>query len=293
MSSPFNLFSGSEYGEWRACKLGNYPVSVRELQIELGSAGLSAEHLSSIDERLAKANILFYRLTESVSNINNWVLGLARQLNLQSIDDNLCAGNDAISEIGTGRSGTATEYIPYTSKPLSWHTDGYYNAPSGQVRSILMHCVRPAEKGGENAFLDYELAYILLRDENPRFIEALMKPDVFRIPANIQNGVVVRPEYSGPVFSVNDDGSLHMRFSARAKNIVWKDDLTTRNAVEFLLNLLAQKSPYILRYRLNTNEGIISNNILHNRTAFQEAEVMEQRRLLLRARFHERISINQ
>ncbi|MEE9493789.1 MAG: TauD/TfdA family dioxygenase [Gammaproteobacteria bacterium] len=266
---------------------------MQKLQIEVGSGGLSAENLLIISDRLVKTNILFYRLTESVSDINSWVLGLANQLNLHSIDGNLCAGNDAISEISTGGSGAATEYIPYTNKPLSWHTDGYYNMPSEQVRAILMHCVRPAEKGGENAFLDHELAYILLRDESPRFIQALMESDVFRIPANVQNGVVIRPEYSGPVFSVNDDGSLHMRFSARAKNIVWKDDLTTRNAVDFLLNLLAGKSPYILRYRLNANEGIISNNILHNRTAFQEVEAREQRRLLLRARFHDRISINQ
>ena len=61
-------------------------------------------------------------------------------------------------------------YIPYTNRPLNWHTDGYYNRPEEQVRGIVMHCAAESASGGENLFLDQEIAYILLRDADSRFI---------------------------------------------------------------------------------------------------------------------------
>ena len=73
---------------------------------------------------------------------------------------------------------------PYTNRPLSWHTDGYYNAPEDRIRSFILHCCRNAERGGESALLDPEIAYIRLRDENPRFIAALMHDEAMTIPAN-------------------------------------------------------------------------------------------------------------
>ena len=51
-----------------------------------------------------------------------------------------------------------------------------------------MHCVSPAKSGGENSYLDPEIAYILMRDENPDYIAALMQDDVMMIPANEIDG---------------------------------------------------------------------------------------------------------
>jgi len=43
----------------------------------------------------------------------------------------------------------------------------------------------------------------------------------------------------------------------------------------------------VLRYRLQAGEGLISNNALHNRTAFEDGAA--HKRLLYRARFFDRI----
>jgi hypothetical protein len=43
------------------------------------------------------------------------------------------------------------------------------------VRGLILHCVQSAATGGENQLLDHEIAYILLRDENPDHIRALSR----------------------------------------------------------------------------------------------------------------------
>ena len=78
-----------------------------------------------------------------------------------------------------------------------------------------------------------------------------------------------------------------MRYSARKKNIQWRDDDITRAAREFLKEILADENGPVIRYRLQAGEGLISNNVLHNRTAFEEEP--GRGRLIFRARFYDRI----
>ena len=76
-----------------------------------------------------------------------------------------------------------------------------------------------------------------------------------------------------------------MRYTARTRSIVWKDNTSTVAAVRFLEQLLADDSSLVLRYRLAAGEGLICNNVLHNRTAFRDNEQGGARRLLYRARY--------
>jgi hypothetical protein len=108
------------------------------------------------------------------------------------------------------------------------------------------------------------------------------------IPANHENGREIRPSRSGPVFSFDPaTGALQMRFTARKKHIVWRDDATTRAAIAHLNALLADESGPVLHHRLRPGQGIISNNVLHNRDAFTDSPGRE--RLLYRARFFDRL----
>jgi len=117
-----------------------------------------------------------------------------------------------------------------------------------------------------------------------------MQPDVMTIPANIEGGSQVREARSGPVFSVEKrDGSLHMRYTARTRSIVWKDDRDTRMAVGLLAEVLASDSEYVFNHRLRAGQGIICNNVLHSRGAFVDAAQGGRARLLYRARYHDRI----
>jgi alpha-ketoglutarate-dependent taurine dioxygenase len=218
------------------------------------------------------------------------LVAFGRQLGLRRLDGNLCADEDKITSLQVVETGRHKTYIPYTNKRLSWHTDGYYNPPERQIRGMLLHCVENAAEGGVNQLLDHEWAYIHLRDQNPAYISALMHPQAMTIPPNTAEGDELRGEQTGPVFSVMPDNqSLHMRYSARTRNVAWREDTVTQEAQACLTEFLASNSPYIIQYRLQPGEGVITNNVLHNRTAFKD-EAQGKHRLLYRARYYDRIA---
>ena len=290
-ANPFDLSEIAVYGAWRERKLGIAPSGLEELMLELDDAArLDSAVRRAMLERLARANMVIYKLRDPASQSKQLLRQLGRQLGLERLDRNLCADEDGISTLRVVDRRSEGEYIPYTNMRLNWHTDGYYNHPDAQIRGVILHCVQPAKEGGENAFMDHEIAYMQLRDENPDYVRALMEPDAMIIPANIQNGIEIRPEQGGPVFSVDTGGHLHMRYSARARNIVWKDDPTTRAAAECLLNLFQVDSPYIFRHRLEAGQGIVSNNALHCRTEFKHDSGSDCGRLLYRARYFDRVT---
>jgi hypothetical protein len=110
------------------------------------------------------------------------------------------------------------------------------------------------------------------------------------IPENALETATQRPAVTGPVFSVNADGTLHMRYTARTRSIEWKDDATTRAAVAFIEELLAPPVPYAFHVRLEAGQGIVCNNVLHNREAFTDDPASGQERLLWRARYRDRVA---
>ena len=90
-----------------------------------------------------------------------------------------------------------------------------------------------------------------------------------------------------------------MRFSARARHVVWSERARAAGVRECILGLIDAGDVPVVRYRLAPNEGIVCNNVLHNRAAFEDAGSSEdggvsrgQGRRLLRVRYHDRININ-
>jgi len=111
---------------------------------------------------------------------------------------------------------------------------------------------------------------------------------VMMIPANVRkDGEVIRPDRYGPVFSLTADGNLHMRYTARTRSIKWKQNRAAREAVALLHEYLHTDSPYIYRGTLQSGQGLISNNVLHDRSGFEEDD--EHKRLLYRMRYYQRI----
>ncbi len=287
--SPYSLDHADAYHQWREAKLTDYPLSAAQLMVPVADPfDLSVQEKADLLARFCQANMAFYRITSGDIADKEVIRSLGAQFGLHSLDNNLRSDEDSISSLRIMPQADGTHYIPYTNKPLNWHTDGYYNTPAEQVRGIVMHCVSEAGEGGGNCYLDPEIAYLLLRDENPEYIRAFMQPDAMTIPANIEDGIEIRPVQSGPVFSIDPaNGSLHMRYTARTRSIEWRDDKITHAAAGFLNRLLNSDLPYIIRYKLAPGEGIICNNVIHSRDAF--GDTAGQERLLYRARFHERI----
>jgi alpha-ketoglutarate-dependent taurine dioxygenase len=280
----------TRYQEWRNAKLAGYPVNVHELFVEIGGLGrLSQTEQAAVRARCRRCNMAIYQCRDPAAD-RLAVARFAARFGLRHLDFHLCANADGVSEISVAEEGVRTGYAPYSNRSLSWHTDGYYNDPARQVRAVVLHCAESSAAGGENALLDPEIAYIRLRDANPAFITALQHPECMTIPANTgdDGGNEIRPAVTGPVFSRNPrDGALQMRYSARKRNIQWRDDPLTRDAITCLTELLTAADGPVLRHRLQAGEGLISNNVLHNRTTFDDGP--GQRRLLYRARFYDRI----
>ncbi len=291
MSSPFDLDDASAYAEWRQRKLDTAPRRIEDIVVEIGDPRrLSFAERDRLLALNAVANMAIYVGKTGRDPDKEIPRKLGAQLGLKTLDSHWLTDDDAISPIsvrGAEERGERREFIPYTDKPIKWHTDGYYNTPERTVRGLLLHCVESAANGGENQLLDHEIAYILLRDENPDYIRALSAPDAMTIPPRTDEGGIARPEQPGPVFSVNADGTLHMRYTARTVSIAWKADAATQAAKAALERILATPTPWTLRGRLEPGMGLVCNNVLHDRAGFTETPA--RRRLLYRARYYERV----
>lgn len=289
--SPYSLANSTAYGQWRERKLACYPASSADLRVSLADPGkpTTAEYNTMLN-RLDSFNMVVYAPPPSGGvdgdAAKDILYALGSRFGLKHLDSNLCADEDSISVLSV-TEGAHGHYIPYTDRLLSWHTDGYYNPPGRQIRAMALYCVEAAADGGDNRLMDPEIAYILLRDENPDYIDALMHPDAMLIPENDMGNGEIRPAQGGPVFSINgNDGHLHMRYTARTRSIKWRDDETTRAAIGFLSEVMADGSPYVFSHRMAAGEGILCNNVLHNRSAF--IDDADHKRLVLRARFYDR-----
>lgn len=286
--SPFRLDSETAWRRWREEKIARYPASVDALIVEVKDPrALSAAERQALQQRCARASMAIY--ASPVRDADKEILRLlGAQLGLQQLDANWLADEDGVSQVTVSAADGRQHYIPYTNRPLNWHTDGYYNPAARRIRAMLLHCVSPAATGGETMLMDHEIAYLLLRDHDPAQVAALLAPDAMTIPARTDEAGIARAEETGPVFHVDPvDGSLHLRYTARTRSIAWRQDAVTLAAVGSLERLLAGGSPWVHRLRLAAGMGIVSNNVLHARTAFEDAP--GSRRLLYRARYLDRI----
>lgn len=295
-ASPFALSSERVYADWRDAKISGYPKDFGDIRVAVADlAHPTATELKKIYTVLLRANMAIYAgkpiaQDADIPDHKKMLAGFLRALGLVSVEKHRSAEDDGFVPIEVSDSPSKRGFIPYTTKALNWHTDGYYAPADAPIRAFLLHCVRAAATGGENALLDAEILYLRLRDANVRWLEALMHPKAMTIPASLEEDGEERPTRTGPVFAVDpSDGSLISRYTARTRNIIWRDTPETRDAVAFIADLLKDgNEPLVLKGALAPGEGLICNNVLHTRTGFDAAD--GTRRLLYRARFDKRIT---
>lgn len=290
MNSPFDLADTTAYCAWRDARLAAYPRSVDALMVPVSDPHhLSADEIGALAARCSRANMAIYHVSRLPAADKSISRGIGQQLGLVRLEGNYLADEDGLSSITPADDADRLrgEFIPYTHKPINWHTDGYYNPPERRILGMLLHCAQDAETGGENRLLDHEIAYIQLRDANPEHVDALMQPDAMTIPARTDENGVARPAQGGPVFAIDAAGGfLTMRYTARTRSIGWRDDARTRAALRTLTEVLAD-SEYRLTARLRPGMGLVCNNVLHTREPF--ADSPGRRRLLYRGRYYDRL----
>lgn len=285
--SPFALANESAYLQWRERKLRLRGELETGRVFTLADHGMETAVAAAIARQLDAFGFFAWQTPEVFGEPE--LLAFNRQFGLQRIDANLGAGEQAITRLQVvSADDQRARYIPYSNRGLNWHTDGYYNAADQRIRAFCLYCVTPAAEGGENFLFDHELLYILLRDQDPELIAALMAADALSIPANEQQGAVLREIEQGPVFSSGLTGRrLHMRYSTRPKNIVWKQQVELQRALELIRQILTADEGRVV-LKLQRGQGVLTNNILHGRTAFTDGD---DPRLMYRSRYYDEITL--
>ena len=268
----------AEFLRWAEEKERNIPHNIDGIIVNIHDINnVKISEIAKIKETINKCNSCIYSSKIALKSNTN-LLKFVESIGMKTYDRNNIESNE-ISTI-TPLENNKINYIPYTDKSLNWHTDGYYDKKS--IFSWLLHCVHPATHGGENYLLDHELAlreYVLRYDD----INNLMSEDALTIPESKDTS---RSEISTYIFSIkNQYKKLHMRFSMRKDNIGTSPK--AGDAVTKLKEIIENDcAKYSLTYKLQKNEGIITNNILHGRKAFKDDKV---KRKLLRIRSYERL----
>jgi len=290
VDSPFTLENKDLYNRWRDQKLKDYPASLGDLLVEINDPRkLTDSEFEALQSRCRKTNMALYASKTGTDPDPQIPLSMGRRFGLESINKNWLADETGLTSLTVVDNGIRQQYIPYTNRAINWHTDGYYNLASKQIHALNLHVVQQAASGGENAIMDHEIAYILLRDKNPDYIRALMAENTMTIPPRIdEGGTIARKEEPGPVFSIMPSGDLHMRYTIRVNNVIWTDDPLAQEALSYLQEILNSDSPYIYRGRLESGMGLLSNNVLHDRAAFTDDET--HKRHYYRARYFDRLA---
>ena len=290
-NSPFSLDNDDAYQAWRAHKLKvREEVSVTRVFALDQQGRLSRSMLQLLRKQVAAYNFVIF---EAVSELDKSAfLALNHQFGLVELDANEGADEDKVTSLRVVSDADArAQYIPYTNRAMNWHTDGYYNPGERSIDAFALYCVHQAGRGGGNYLFDHEMMYMLIRDQSPAALAALMSKDMLRIPANVQQNRIVRAEESGPVFSLRANCcALNMRYTSRPRNIVWKTDKRSTDALNLVREILMAGSAMV-EVRLQARQGIVCNNLLHGRESFQDVAA-DPARLIYRARYHDAIDLD-
>ncbi|MDX1529525.1 MAG: taurine catabolism dioxygenase TauD, partial [Gammaproteobacteria bacterium] len=136
-SGPFRLDHESAYRRWRGRKLGRYPKSLQDQRVSIAALDRLTEfERDRIVSACRRANFALYQTDADAPPSMDALRAFGEQLGLHRFDRHLWAPEQGIvalrRELGKGRA----RYVPYTDRPMKWHTDGYYNTVNDAVRGV-------------------------------------------------------------------------------------------------------------------------------------------------------------
>ena len=276
------LNTKEDYKRWKDKKLESFTRNIDDLTVHISNPNsVSKPEKNKVISLLRSNNLAFFNIDNISYKDKSSIKRFAFQIGLGDYEFDSRSDDDGLTEIKEHKhNDKISEYIPYTTKELNWHTDGYYNNKDNSILSWLLFCNTQSEKGGVNKYLDHEISYILFNDVSNK-IKDLMLENTCCIPENLMTG---RKDVLNPVYMF-DDEKLHMKFSMRKKNIIWND--ASLKAINILKSIIEDSSEYHITKKFTEGEGVITNNVIHKRTAFTNSE--NKNRLLYRLRSKRRV----
>tara|TARA_B100001564_G_scaffold351542_1_gene357556 strand:+ start:79 stop:927 length:849 start_codon:yes stop_codon:yes gene_type:complete len=279
-----NILSNTteNYKRWKEKKLESFTKNLDDLTVQINSPNAISKHEKfRVINLLTNHNIVFFHIDKIVNTDKLSIKNFADQIGLGNYELDSQSDNDGLTEIkDTQDKDKLSEYVPYTNKELNWHTDGYYTDQNNSVLAWMLFCKVAAENGGTNKYLDHEIAYILFNDKSDK-LKDLMQHDACCIPTNILTN---RKEVYNPVFMFRDE-KLQMKFTMREKNIIWNKKSV--QAINILKSIIMESSDYHIIKKLEPGNGVVTNNVIHMRTAFTNSK--NKNRLLYRLRSKKRV----
>jgi len=273
------------YPYWRDEKLKNFEANIDNYFVEIVDPQKLTDGEKNKIKSLCKNNNFALIQLKKYDDYSVNILSINKQLGLIENDKHLYIGDDNLARI-TKTDKTQGEFIPYTDKKLNWHTDGYYNNYNHRIRSFSLFCSNPAKIGGANHWLDIDMLYILLRENNPDLVDLLSLKDAMTIPAHKKNNKILRAESKDAIFLIDEKtSSLYMRYTQRKNNIEFNQECL--KAHDFLNKTLLQKTKYHFCVKMLEGQGIINNNVIHTRDSFENDK--NSPRLMLRGRYFARV----
>ena len=136
----FDLSEDWAYRAWRERKLASYPQAPEQIAVTVESlARPSFNERAAIRRLCESANMALYR-TAPGGDDRAALRDFGAAFGLRVAEDHRSAEQDGIVRIEVVGGGGRLGYIPYTDRPINWHTDGYYNfhGPDHCIQAMLL-----------------------------------------------------------------------------------------------------------------------------------------------------------
>lgn len=277
----------ADYLKWRDHRLRVNSLSVNghaqcvepvEISPAL-SKSTDAKSIAKLCELIDDHGLACYQWTTPSVDIALDVHRLHVHLSLSNHDKGVVRDNSGLSLLKDMTGTSQGKFIPYTSRAMGWHTDGYYNAPASALRCFTLHAIQQAATGGTLSLIDDRLIFIRMNEKDPDMVNLLSDPNAFTIPGNKDELGHDRPDRTSAVFFSHTDNTLGTHFTTRKHNINWLTP-DTHQAALCLSELIEESTDLHHNVRLEPGQGIIARNMLHRRDAFTDDQTGMARQML-------------
>jgi gamma-butyrobetaine dioxygenase len=170
--------------------------------------------------------------------------------------------------------------LAFTDLGIKLHTDlpFYKNSPGVQ----MLHCIRQAQDGGENLFVDGFYAADVLHREFPRYFEILSKTPVRFRDVGSENGRPYFLQYSKRIIELDDEGIVSgINYNNHCRDTIL--DLDVRSVGEFYrayfeFSKILHSPECVVKNLLKPGDILVFHNtrILHGREAIKSHQGAER-----------------
>lgn len=130
-NTPFSLSNATAYGEWREWKLKRAAEGVEALIVKVNDPRqLSDSEYTALLHTIRHNNMVIYVGNTGSDPDKGIPRIVAERFGLRQLNHNWLADDDGMTSLTVNDDGDHPLYIPYTNRPVNWHTDTVTTTPT-------------------------------------------------------------------------------------------------------------------------------------------------------------------